>query len=221
MRIKEIAKENRPRERLQRLGPEALSSAELLAIILQKGTKNENVIDMSNRLISKYGMDKLSDASLQELQETVGIGQAKAMQIKALFEFNKRHKIAKSKVKRIKTAKDVFDLFSDRLKDEKQEKFIVLALNGKNGILGEDIISKGSLDNVTIQPREVFKSAIKNSASKIVLIHNHPSGDPNPSDTDNSITERLMEAGNVLGIVVQDHVIIGAGKWWSWRESSV
>lgn len=220
MRIKDIAEEERPRERLQKLGPEALSSAELLAIILQNGTKNENAIDMSNRLITKYGLDKLSEASLHELQEVTGIGQAKAMQIKALFEFNKRHNLARSDVKKIKSAEDIFNLLSERMKDEKQEKFIVLALNSKNGILVEDVISKGSLDNVTIQPREVFKSAIKNSASKVVLVHNHPSGDPNPSDADSRITERLIEAGNILGIAVQDHVIISAGKWWSWREES-
>ncbi len=218
MRIKDIPKENRPRERFLKSGASSLSDAELLAIILEKGTKEENVIDMSNRLISKCGLSKLSDLSLKELQEINGIGPAKAMQIKALFEFNKRHNLAKTYSKYIKSAKDVFDLFSERLKDEKQEKFIILMLNSKNGIIAEELISIGSLESASLHPREIFKPAIKNSASKVILIHNHPSGDATPSESDRKLTEKLLETGEMLGINIIDHVIIGAGKWWSWRE---
>ncbi len=219
MRIKDITKENRPRERLQRFGPEALADAELLAIILQKGTVKENVIDMSNRLISKYGLDKLSELSLKELQEIDGIGPAKAMQILALFEFNKRHNLAKTNKNRISSAKDIFDRFYEKLKDEKQENFVVISLNNKNWIISEETISKGTVDNTIIHPREVFKSAIKNSASKIILVHNHPSGDPSPSEMDRKITDKLIEVSDILGIPIQDHVIIGDGKYWSWRET--
>lgn len=217
MRIKDIAKENRPRERLLKHGPEALSDAELLAIILRHGTKDENVIDMSNRLISKHGLSKLSELSLKELQEIKGIGPAKAMQIVSSFELNKRHKIAKLNQKRISSAKDVFLLYQN-LKDEKQEKFIILSLNSKNKIIGEEMISKGTIDSAAIHPREVFKSAIKNSASRIILVHNHPSGDPSPSEADRQITDKLIETGDFLGIAIRDHVILGDQKWWSWRE---
>ena len=218
MRIKDISKENRPRERLLTHGSSVLSDAEILAVILQKGTKDENVIDMSNRLISKYGLEKLSELSLKELQEIKGIGPAKAMQIVALFELNKRHNLARVYKKQVSSAEDIFNHFYEKLKDEKQEVFIILSLNNRNWIINEEAISRGTLDNTTIHPREIFKSAIKNSASKIVLVHNHPSRDPSPSEKDRKITDKLIEASELLGITLQDHVIIGENKWWSWRE---
>jgi len=218
MKIKEMLEDSRPRERLVKYGIENLSDAELLAIILQKGTPQENVIDVSNRLINKHGLDKLSECSLKELQEIKGIGFAKACQILALFEFNKRHNLAKQASRHIKSAEDVFNHFYEKLKDEKQEKFVVLMLNSKNWVIGEKVISQGTLDFSTAHPRDIFKAAIKNSASRIILVHNHPSGDPAPSDSDRQLTERLIEAGELLGITVSDHVIIGNGEWWSWRE---
>ncbi len=218
MRIKDIAKENRPRERLIKHGFPALSDAELLALILQKGTKEENVIDMSNRLLSKYGISKLSELSLKELQEIRGIGPAKAMQVMALFEFNKRHNLVVKPIKYIKSTEDVFSIFHEKLKGEKQEIFMIIMLNSKNMIIGEETISIGTLEQTLTHPREVFKPAIKNSASRIILVHNHPSGDPNPSDADRKLTDRLVESGDLLGINVIDHVIIGDKKWWSWRD---
>ena len=219
MKIKEMLLDSRPRERLIRNGVENLSEAELLAIILKTGTAEENVVDMSSRLISKYGLDKLSSCSLEELQEIKGIGLAKACQILALFEFNKRHSLASKPVKKITCAKDVFDLFHERLKDKKQERFYVLMLNSKNMITGEELITKGILDASIIHPREVFMCAIKNSAARIILVHNHPSGDPSPSVEDLEITKRLFDAGELLSISVLDHVIVGGERWWGWREN--
>jgi DNA repair protein RadC len=218
MKIKEMLEDSRPRERLVKYGIENLTDSELLAIILQKGTPQENAIDMSNRLITKHGLDKLSECSLKELQEIKGIGFAKACQILALFEFNKRYNLAKQNSRHIKSAEDVFNHFYEKLKDEKQEKFVVLMLNSKNWVIGEKVISQGTLDFSTAHPRDIFKAAIKNSASRIILVHNHPSGDPTPSDSDRQLTVKLIEAGELLGITVSDHVIIGNGKWWSWRE---
>jgi len=218
MRIKDISKENRPRERFQKLGASALSDAELLAIILQKGTKEENVIDMSNRLISKYGLNKLSDLSLNEIQEIKGIGPAKAMQILAISEITKRCNLSKKAIKKITNASDVFDLFHEKLKDEKQEHFYVLMLNNMNHVVEEKLISKGILDKTLIHPRELFRYAIKNSVSKIILVHNHPDGDSTPSKNDLEITEELAKAGNIIGIKILDHVIIGKGEKWSWKE---
>lgn len=219
MKIHDISKENRPRERFLKFGPQALSDAELLAIILRTGNKQENVIDMSNRLITEFGLDKLFDCSLKELQEIKGIGPAKAMQLLSISELNKRVSSIKNLTIKITSAKDVFNLFHDKLKDEKQESFFVLLLNNKNHIIKEELITKGILDAAIIDQRQVFKPAIKNSASRIILIHNHPSGDPAPSDEDRDITSRLAEAGEVVGISVLDHVIIGNGRWWSWKES--
>lgn len=221
MKILSLPKQNRPRERFLKLGPEALSDAELFAILLRTGTVGENVIDMSNRLIAEYGLDKLFDCSLKELEKIKGIGPSKAMQILAMREILKRIHISESekRVTKISCAEDVFKLFHDRLKDEKQENFYVLMLNNQNNVIGEERVSRGILDSAIIHPREVFKPAIRNSASKIILVHNHPSGNPSPSPEDIDISEKLMKAGEELGIRVLDSVIVGNGEWWSKVET--
>ena len=218
MKINEIPEENRPRERFQKLGANVLSDAELLAIILQKGTKGENVIDMCNRLISKYGIDKLSYLSLKELQEINGIGPAKAMQIKALFEFKRRHDLAKRTKIPVRSAKDVFEYASRRLPDNDKEHFMVLHLDSKNRIIKDEIISTGILNASLVHPREVFKPAIKESANSIILVHNHPSGDPTPSEEDKKITKILFDAGELLDIKLLDHVIVG-DTYYSFKEN--
>lgn len=219
MKIKDLPEQNRPRERFLKHGPEALSDSELFAIILRTGSPNENVIDMSNRLIKEYGLNNLFDCSINELQKIKGIGPSKAMQLLAMAELGKRHSQSKNPIKKISCSKDVFDLFHDRLKDKKQEEFYVLMLNSKNNIITEKLITKGILDASIIHPREIFKEAIKHSASKIILVHNHPSGDSNPSNEDLGITKKLEEAGQMVEIKVLDHIIIGKGKWWSWVEN--
>jgi len=218
MKIKDLPEQNRPRERFLKQGPEALSDAELFAILLRTGSRGENVIDMSNRLIAEYGLDKLFDCSLKELQQIKGIGPSKAMQILTIAEIQKRINQSKNPIKKISCAEDVFKLFYDRLKDKKEEHFYVLMLDTKNNIMGEQLISKGILDASIIHPREVFRPAIKNSASKIILVHNHPSGDPNPSGEDLEITEKLIKAGEEIDVKVLDHVIIGKEKFWSGKE---
>jgi DNA repair protein RadC len=220
VKIKDFPKDNRPRERFLKQGPEALSDAELFAILLRTGSKGENVIDMSNRLIAEYGLDKLFDCSLKELQEIKGIGPSKAMQILTIAEIQKRINQSKNPVKKISCAEDVFNYFYERLKDEKQENFYILILNNQNNIIKEQLISKGVLDAAILHPREVFKPAIKNSASKIILVHNHPSGNPEPSPEDLDITKQLIDAGKLIDIKILDHVIIGEGKWWSWLEEA-
>ena len=218
MKIKDLPDSSKPRERFLKHGPEALSDAELFAIILRTGLVGENVMEMANRLISKFGLVNLFDCSLKELQEIKGIGPSKAMQLLAMSELGKRYNQEKNSVKKITCAEDVFKLFHTRLKDKKQEHFYVLMLGTKNKIIGEQLISKGILDSSIIHPREVFKPAIKNSASKIILVHNHPSGNPGPSREDLAITEKLLESGDQIDIKVLDHVIIGNGSWWGWVE---
>jgi DNA repair protein RadC len=218
MKIKDLPEQNRPRERFLKQGSEALSDAELLAIFLRTGTKGENVIDMSNRLILEYGLDKLFDCSLKELQKIKGVGQTKAMQLLAMAELGKRYNQSKKQIKKITCAKDVFDCFNEKLKNKQQEEFWVLLLNTQNIIIKEELITKGILDCALIHPREVFKPAIKNSCSKIILVHNHPSGNPFPSKEDLDITQKLIEAGNQLDIKILDHVIIGFDTYWNWVE---
>ncbi len=209
---------SKPRERFLKHGPETLSDAELFAIILRTGTIYENVIDMSNRLIAEHGFDGLFDCSLKELQNIKGIGPSKAMQILAMAELGKRYSQSKKPVKKITCAEDVFNYFNERLKDKKEEYFYILTLNTKNHITGEYLISKGVLDSAIIHPREIFKPAIKNSAFKIILVHNHPSGDPNPSQEDLDITKQIIAVGKHIDIKVLDHVIIGRDELWSWVE---
>ncbi len=218
MKIKDLPNDSRPRERMLKHGAVSLSDAELMAIILRTGTKNENVVDMSNRLIAEHGLHKIFDCSLTELQEVKGIGPSKAMQLLAMAELGKRHAQSKQPVKRITCAQDVFNLFHERLKDEKQEHFYVILLSTKNHIIGEHLVSKGVLDAAILEPREVFRPAIKSATSRIILVHNHPSGDPTPSDEDVEVTKRLIEAGNMINIKVLDHVIVGNGRHWSWVE---
>lgn len=218
MKIHEMPEQNRPRERFASFGPSSLSDAELMAIILRTGSKTENVIDMSNRLIKEHGLNKIFDCSLEELQEVKGIGPSKAMQILAMAELGKRHSLSKNKLKRITSAKDVFNLFHERLRNEKQEHFYIIMLSTKNNILGEHLISKGVLDAAILEPREVFRPAVKVAASRIIIIHNHPSGDPAPSDEDIEVTKKLIQAGEMMNIKVLDHVIVGNGKMWSWAD---
>ena len=210
--------ESRPRERMQKLGVGMLSDAELLAIVLQKGTKGENVIDVSHRLLSLHGARHLSRLSLKEMQKIKGIGPAKAMQISALFEFAKRHSASMRNGKPLRSARDVFSYAAPRLQHADKEMFIVLHLDAKNKVVKEEVVSVGILDASLIHPREVFKSAIKESSRSVIFVHNHPSGDPTPSAEDIEVTKRLREIGELLEIPVLDHVIVGNGKWHSFKE---
>jgi DNA repair protein RadC len=219
MRIKDISAENRPRERFISHGPDALSDAELLAIILQKGSKEENVIDMSNKLLARYGIDKLADLSLKEMQEIKGIGPAKAMQIKSILEFSKRVKVKSLKKKPLKNGQDVFDYASPKLSGLKQEHFMAILLDTKNHVINDQIISIGTLNSSIIHPRDIFKSAIKESANAIILVHNHPSGDPEPSEEDKATTEKIMQVGELMGIKILDHVIIGNNSHYSFQSA--
>ena len=173
---------------------------------------------MCNRLISKYGVDKLSSCSLKELQSIKGIGLAKASQILVLFEFNKRYNLSKQNGKSIKSAKDVFSYVSPKLSGLDKECFMILHLDTRNRVIKDEIISVGTLNSSLIHPREVFKSAIKESANSIIFVHNHPSGDSEPSQEDKEMTKRLFDAGELLNIKVLDHIIIGKDNYHSFKE---
>ncbi len=215
MKVKEMLVSARPREKLQEKGEYSLTDSELLALILRTGNPGQNVIEVATNLIKQYGLDKLNECSLEELQEIKGIGLAKACQIQALFEFNKRHNMAKQPLTKISSAEDVYNYMKEKLKDKKQEHFIVLMLDNKNKLIKEELITKGILDSSIIHPREVFRPAIKNSAKKIILVHNHPSGNPQPSEEDIEVTKRLRDAADTLGVKLLDHVIVGGEGFWS------
>lgn len=208
MKVLDIPLENRPRERMKLKGSHVLSDAEILAIILQKGISGENVIDMSNRLISKYGLEKLSSCSLNELKVIKGIGEAKALQIKAVFELSKRVRAGKICETVVNNSSDIVKYYSSKLADKKKEYFIAVFLDSKNKIICDKVISIGTLNSALVHPREVFKEAIKVSANSLILVHNHPSGDCSLSEEDEKITEILKRSGETLGIKVIDHVVV-------------
>lgn len=222
--IKELPITERPREKLYNYGPKALSNEELLAIIIRTGNKEDTAIDLARRLLSKddRGLVSLRDTTLQELMETKGIGKCKAAQILAAIEIGKRinYLDALSKVK-INEPSTIANLYMDEMRYLQKEHFRVVLLDTKNQIIATEEISVGTLNASIVHPRDVFRAAIKRNANSIILIHNHPSGDPTPSNEDINITKRLLEAGNLIGIKVLDHIIIGDNKYISFREKNI
>ena len=211
MKIKEIAKEQRPRERLK--AGNVLNDAELLALLLGSGTKGESAIDIGNRLLSENGLDKLNSLSIQELMKIKGIGLAKASKLIAAFELSKRVSSGKICEKIVKNPSDIASHYIKKLRDLKKEHFIAVFLDSKNKIIKDEVISIGTLNSSLVHPREVFKEAIKCSANSVILVHNHPSGSVEPSDEDYRVNKVLVETGNLVGIKVLDHLIVGEGKW--------
>ena len=213
MRIKEIALEQRPRERLK--AGNVLNDAELLALLLGSGTKGESAIDMGNRLLSENGLDKLNSLSIQELMKIKGIGLAKASKLIAAFELSKRVSSGKICEKIVKNPSDIASHYIEKLKDLKKEHFIAVFLDSKNKIIKDEIISIGTLNSSLVHPREVFKEAIKCSANSVILVHNHPSGSVEPSDEDYRVNKVLVETENLVGIKILDHLIIGNKNYLS------
>ncbi|MFC1925201.1 DNA repair protein RadC [Chloroflexota bacterium] len=210
--IHDLPLPDRPRERLLKLGAEALSAQEILALILGRGVKNESVMVTAQRLLSQFGsLQGVASAPVEELCKVKGIGIAKASQIKAALELSKRLENSpdgRGKAT-IKTPEDVLSQVKGTLKDKKKEHLLALLLDTRNQLVKTATVSIGSLDSSIVHPREVFKEAISASAASVILVHNHPSGDPQPSDDDIDITKRLVEAGKIVGIEVLDHVIVG------------
>jgi DNA repair protein RadC len=221
--IKEIPVDDRPRERLIKFGPEVLSNSELLAIILRVGMKSESAIAMANRIIStNEGLQYLSTATVQELSKIKGIGDAKAAQIKAALELGKRLKNFRSDMKvKISNPEDIVEIVMEDMRYLKKEHLRTIFLNTKNIVIDVKDLSIGSLNSSIVHPREIFSEAIRKSSSSIVICHNHPSGDPTPSQEDINITKRLYEVGKLVGIDLLDHVIIGDGRYISLKEKSI
>lgn len=222
--VHDLPLSERPRERLIKLGAEALSAQEVLALILGRGTKGESVMVIAQNLLKEFGNLKgVANASIEELTKIAGIGQAKATQIKAAFELSKRLETPFDEGKKpvIKSPEDVVRLVKGELKDKKKEHFFVILLDTRNQYLGKEKVSIGSLDTSIVHPREVFKPALSVSAASIILAHNHPSGDPQPSEEDIKLTKRLVEAAEIMGIDVLDHIIIGDKDYLSLKAKNL
>lgn len=220
IRILDMQKDQRPRERLIKRGASALSDSELLAVILRTGSRKENAINLSQRILSQYNIKQLSQANVTQLMGIYGIKEGKAAQITACFEMARRlESFSEGEKQKINSPEDVYRRVYPRMREQKKECFIELCLDTKNQIIKEDTISVGSLNANIVHPREVFKTALAESAAHIIVVHNHPSGDPAPSKEDLEITKKLVETGKIMGIDVLDHVIIGDGRHFSMKEA--
>lgn len=219
MKIKDLPRINRPREKLLKYGVNKLSNTELLAVILGSGKKGENVIDLAKKLIKKFPNNQLLNISIKHLTEVSGIGKTKACQLSACFELGKR--LLKNKqATLILSPKDIWNEMKN-IRDNKKEHFVIFYLDIRNQVIKKEVISIGNLNNSLVHPREVFEPAIKNLCAQIIIAHNHPSGENTPSKEDIKITKNLIEAGKILGIEIIDHIIVTANHYFSFKEKNL
>ena len=210
-----------PREKLERLGPEGLRDEELLAILLRTGYEGRNVLEISRGIVKRYPVNKLVDMDLKELTTIKGIGRAKAAGLVAGFELAKRGLNQGIGIEpAITSPADVLGLLTD-IKDLRKEYFVALFLNARNQVICRENVSVGSLNASLVHPREVFVPAVGSSAASVILAHNHPSGDVTPSREDIELTRRMVQAGEIMGIEVLDHLIVGSERFLSMKEANV
>ena len=219
MKIKDIPKVDRPREKLLKYGAKKLNNAELLAIILSKGKRGENVVELSKKILKKISLDKFLNLQLNDLKNISGVGQVKAAQIVAALELGKRLLI-KNTNNSIITPKDIWNELKD-IRSKNKEYFIAFYLDVRNYVIKKETISIGTLNASLVHPREVFEPAVRNLAAQIILSHNHPSGDPSPSEEDIKLTRQLLAAGKILGIEIIDHVIVSEKGFVSMKEKAL
>ncbi|MGC9349996.1 MAG: RadC family protein [Anaerolineae bacterium] len=221
--VKEMPVEERPRERLARVGPQALSTAELLAIILRTGTGGENVLTMASRILSTFdGLGGLARADFAQLAAERGLGPAKTAQILAAMEIGRRLMVeAPEEGWQIRAPSDAAHILMPVIGHKEQEHFVVLYLDTRNRVTSREILYKGSLNTSLVRIAEVFRGAVRRNCAAVIVAHNHPSGDPNPSPEDVALTRRLVEAGKLLEVDVLDHLVIGQNRYVSLRERAL
>ncbi len=220
--VKEWPEDERPRERLIAHGPAALSEAQLLAILIRNGKSGRTALDLGRELLERFGsLAGIEQASITEICAIEGIGPAKAAELKAAIELGRRYQKPSLAGASFCSSEDVVSYYRPRLKDAKKEIFRCALLDTKNKIIREEIVSMGSLTASIVHPRDTFKAAIRESAAAVIFIHNHPSGDSKPSQEDILLTRRLVQAGEVIGIQVLDHIIIGDSSHFSFRDNGL
>jgi DNA repair protein RadC len=214
---------DRPRERLRQAGADALSVRELLAILIGSGTRGRSAVEVAADLMRRSGsLRRIAGSPARELERVAGVGPAVASRVCAALELGRRlAREAPEQRRRVRSARDVFDLCAPSLRDLVQEEFRVLMLNTQHAVTGELAVTRGTLDTSVVHAREVFRAAVMESAAAVILVHNHPSGDPTPSVDDRDLTRQLAAAGRTLGIPVLDHVIIGDGCYLSFAEAGL
>jgi len=220
-KIREMPKVERPREKLIEKGPENLKDEELLAILLRTGTREKSALDLAKQILKKFPKKKFQKLKYEDLIKIKGIDEAKATTILAAIELTKRIlKIGEETLPKIESVKDVVAQFS-YLREKQREHLTALYLNARNEVVFKKHLFVGTLDSNICHPREIFKYAIENNAASVILVHNHPSGDPTPSKADLEITKRIKEVGKIMGIDVLDHVIISKNKIFSFKEKKL
>lgn len=218
--IRDVHQDDRPRERLKRQGADSLSNQELIAILLRTGTKKESVLHLANRVLTHFEqLHELKNATIEEIMDIKGIGEAKAIQLLASIELGRRLQKKRPDDRfTIRSPQDAATFLMPDMSSLLQENFVTLFLNVKNQIIHQQTIFIGSLNASIVHPREIFREAVKRSAASIICAHNHPSGNPSPSPEDIDVTKRLQEAGLIIGIELLDHVIIGDHQFISLKE---
>lgn len=216
MKIKDLPKIDRPREKLEKYGPERLLNSELLAILLRTGSEGVNVVELANKILKKFSGVGLVKASVKELKNTFGLGAAKACEVAACFELGRRL-LQNKQSALLLSPQDVWEQLKD-IRDNKKEHFVIFFLDARNQEIKREIISVGSLNANLVHPREVFEPAVRHLAAQVIIAHNHPAGDSSPSQEDLEITKQLVEAGKLLGIEVKDHVIVSKTNLFSFKE---
>jgi len=225
--VRDLPAAERPRERLEKYGAESLSAQELLALVLGRGVRGESVMMTAQCLLSEFGsLEGVMEASLQDLKKLNGVGTAKASQIKACLEIARRAQAQRDAVQaapqkrgaRVVSPQEIYAMVQSRLREYSKEHFFVLSFDTRNKLLGMDTISVGTLNASLVHPREAFESAIRRHADHIIVVHNHPSEELEPSDEDREVTKRLSEGGRILGIELADHVIVTRAGYKSFKE---
>jgi len=216
-RMKDVPKVERPREKMEKYGPEKLKDEEILAILLRTGLKGMNVVTLSKKILQTFRENGIGEATVAELKTIKGLGAAKACEIVACFELGKRL-LKDKRTAVLLTPKDVWERMED-IRGSKKEHFVVFFLDSRSQEIRRETVSIGTLDESLVHPREVFESAIRHNASGIIVAHNHPSGDPTPSRADLAVTRRLRDAGDLLGIPLLQHVIVTARDFSSIDEN--
>jgi len=219
--IRDLPAEERPRERMEQYGPEALSTAELLAILLRVGSRGESALRLAERLLSQFGgLVGIARARVPQLSAPPGMGLAKAAQLKAAFELGKRLAASAEGPRPVVTgAKDAAMLVMEDLRYRQQECFVAIFLDTRNQVIRTQTISVGTVAGSPAHPREVFKEALAHGSANLIVCHNHPSGNPSPSREDITLTQRLKQAGDLMGVPLLDHIIIGDGSYVSLKDA--
>lgn len=219
MSIKNLPDDKKPREKLLKHGPAFLTDTELLAIILRTGSKKENVLKLSENFLKKYNIKSLAKLNVAVLKKQFGIGDAKACQMLACFELGKRlFTFSENKKTQIQKSEDLVRIVLPEMCFLEKEHLKAIYLDSRKRIIKSETIFIGSLNESVVHPREIFKRALEENAAAIILVHNHPSGDPSPSEFDFKITKEILNSGEILGVPVLDHIIIGDKEYFSFRE---